>query len=148
MARRDALTEFNYKIDVSFIITGYFTECSGLGSEHEVVEHKVYVSGGREEVKMMPGRLKWDRIKLKRGITDNMDIWNWRKLVVEGKMDDARRNGSIMIIDPGDVDTVWAQWDFVNGWPAKVTGPELKAGSNAIGIEELIIAHEGITRVK
>ena len=149
MARSDALTQFHYKIDVSGIIRGFFTECSGLGSEHEVVEHKIYHGGGaEEEVKMIPGRLKWDRIKLKRGITDNLDIWNWRKLVVEGNMVDARRNGSIMIIDPDDDYKVVAQWDFVNGWPSKVTGPELQAGGNAIGIEELVVAHEGITRVK
>jgi phage tail-like protein len=40
-----------------------------------------------------------------------------------------------------------AQWDFENGWPMKVTGPELKADSNAYGVEELTIVHEGIRRV-
>ena len=53
-----------------------------------------------------------------------------------------------MILNPDDDYQVWAQWDFVNGWPAKVSGPELQAGGNAIGVEELVVAHEGITRVK
>ena len=146
MAERDPLTGFHYQIEVSGIITGYFTECSGLGSEHELIEHKIVNEQGNEEIRMLPGRLKWDQIKLKRGITDVMDIWDWRKLVEEGKMKDARMNGSIIMLNQ-ELNPV-AQWDFENGWPMKVTGPELKADSNAYAIEELTVVHEGIKRVK
>jgi phage tail-like protein len=145
MAERDPLVGFQYRIDVSGTITGYFTECSGLGSEHELIEHKIINEQGNEEIRMLPGRLKWDQIKLKRGITDNMDIWDWRKLVEEGKMSEARMNGSITMLNQ-ELNPV-AQWDFENGWPMKVTGPELKADSNAYGVEELTVVHEGIRRV-
>ena len=145
MAERDPLVGFQYRIEVSGIISGYFTECSGLGSEHELIEHKIINEQGNEEIRMIPGRLKWDQIKLKRGITDVMDIWDWRKLVEEGKMADARMNGSIIMLNQ-ELSPV-AQWYFENGWPMKVTGPELKADSNAYGIEELTIVHEGIRRV-
>lgn len=145
MAERDPLVGFQYRIEVSGVITGYFTECSGLGSENELIEHKIINEQGNEEIRMLPGRLKWDQIKLKRGITDSMDIWDWRKLVEEGKMSDARMNGSIMMLNQ-ELSPV-AQWDFENGWPMKVTGPELKADSNAYGLEELTIVHEGIRRV-
>ena len=86
MAERDPLVGFQYMIEVSGVITGYFTECSGLGSENELIEHKVIDDKGVEHIQMIPGRLKWDQIKLKRGITDNMDIWDWRKMVEDGKM--------------------------------------------------------------
>ena len=145
MAERDPLVCFQYRIDVSDQITGYFTECSGLGSEHELIEHKIINEQGNEEIRMLPGRLKWDQIKLKRGITDSMDIWEWRKLVEEGKMSEARLNGSIIMLNQEQ--TPVAQWDFENGWPMKVTGPELKADSNAYGLEELTVVHEGIRRV-
>jgi phage tail-like protein len=145
MAERDPLVGFQYRIDVSGTITGYFTECSGLGSEHELIEHKIINEQGNVEIRMLPGRLKWDQIKLKRGITDNMDIWDWRKLVEEGKMSEARMNGSITMLNQ-ELNPV-AQWDFENGWPMKVTGPELKADSNAYGVEELTVVHEGIRRV-
>ena len=145
MAERDPLVGFQYRIEVSGVITGYFTECSGLGSEHELIEHKIINEQGNEEIRMLPGRRKWDQIKLKRGITDSMEIWDWRKLVEEGQMSDARMNGSIMMLNQ-ELSPV-AQWDFENGWPMKVTGPELKADSNAYGLEELTIVHEGIRRV-
>jgi phage tail-like protein len=40
-----------------------------------------------------------------------------------------------------------ARWEFKRGWPIQVTGPQPKSDSNEIGIEELKIAHEYITRV-
>ena len=146
MAERDPLVGFHYLIEVSGVITGYFTECSGLGSEHEVIEHKVVTDKGQEVIQQIPGRLKWDTIKLKRGITDSMDIWDWRKMVEDGQVNSARKNGSITMLNQ-ELSPV-AQWDFTNGWPSKVTGPELKSDSNAYGIEELTIVHEHITRIK
>ena len=115
MAERDPLVGFQYRIEVSGIINGYFLECSGLGSEHELIEHKVIDEQGNEWIQMLPGRLKWDQIKLKRGITDNMDIWDWRKMVEEGRMADSRMNGSITMLNQ-ELNPV-AQWDFVNGRP-------------------------------
>jgi phage tail-like protein len=146
MANRDPLVGFHYAIEVQGIVTGYFTECSGIGSEHELIEHKVVDEKGRESIHKVPGRLKWQDITLKRGITNNMDIWDWRDEVVQGKVDDARRNGSIVMFNQA-LDEV-ARWNFESAWPLKVTGPSMKSDSNEFGIEELVITHEGLYREK
>ena len=143
---KDPLVQFHYAIEIQGVINGYFTECSGLGSEHEVVEHKVVDSKGKEIVQKIPGRLKWENIVLKRGITDNLDIWDWRKKVEDGKVEEARMNGSIVMMDQ-ELKPV-ARWNFERGWPVKVTGPKLQSNSNEIGIEELTIAHERLERIK
>jgi len=140
------LVGFHFAIDISGVITGYFTECSGLGSEHEVIEHKVVTEKGTEVVMKIPGRLKWDNITLKRGITRNMDIWKWRKEVESGNVDSARRDGSVVMFDQQLTEV--ARWNFLRAWPVKVTGPQPKSDSNEIGVEELTIAHEYIERVK
>lgn len=147
MAARDTdpLVGFHFKLDLQDQVTGYFTEVSGLGSETEVIDHKV-VSEGQDIVQKIPGRLKWGDVTLKRGITAQLDFWNWRKLVEDGKIAEARKNGSIMMFNQA-LELV-AQWDFVNAWPSKVTGPSLSSDSNAYGIEEVTIVHEGIERVK
>ena len=142
--REDPLVGFHFAIDLQGVIEGYFTECSGLGSEQEVIEHKV-VKDGIEILMKIPGRLKWENISLKRGITSSMDIWDWRKLVEDGDVDGARRNGSIIMFDQ-HLKPV-ARWDFEGAWPVKVTGPQPKADSNEIGVEELTVAHEYIKRV-
>jgi len=73
-----------------------------------------------------------------------MDMWKWRKLVEDGKIQDARKNGSIVMYDESLKEI--ARWNFVRGWPSKISGPQLQADSNAYGIEELTIVHEGIIR--
>ena len=83
---------------------------------------------------------------LKRGITDNLEIWEWRKLVEDGKMEGARKNCSIIMFDRNYAPA--ARWDFTNAWPSKVTGPSVKTDSNEFGVEEFVIVHEGMKRVK
>ena len=143
--REDPLVGFHFGVDIQGVVSGYFTECSGLGSEHEPIEHKVVTEAGQEVMLKLPGRLKWDNITLKRGITSSLDIWDWRKQVEDGTVDAARRDGSIVMYDQ-ELNEV-ARWNFERAWPLKVTGPSPKADSNEIGIEELTICHEYITRV-
>lgn len=140
----DPLVGFHFAIDLGGVIQGFFTECSGIGSEHEVIEHKV-TTNGKEIIMKIPGRLKWENITLKRGITSSMDIWKWRKDVEDGKVDSARRDGSILMFDQNLKEV--ARWNFLRAWPVKVTGPQPKSDSNEIGLEELTIAHEYIERV-
>lgn len=143
--REDPLVSFHFMIDVQGEINGYFTEVSGLGSESEVIEQKTVNEGGVEIVHKIPGRLKWGDITLKRGITSNLDMWDWRKQVEEGNVGNARKNGSIVMFDQELAEK--ARWNFVNGWPTKISGPTPKSDSNEIGVEELTITHELITRV-
>jgi phage tail-like protein len=141
----DPLLAFTFGLEVQGIITGYFTEVSGVSSENEVVEHKVTdPSTHREHVQKVPGRIKWTDITLKRGVTNIMDIWDWRQMVVDGDMNKARKNGSIILYDRSYSEI--ARWDFTNGWPSKVTGPTFKADSNDFAVEELTIVHEGLVR--
>jgi len=145
-ATTDPLVGFSYGIDVAGTIAGYFTKAEGLGSSTSVVDHKVVDESGRDLVKKIPGRLEWGDITLSRGITANMDFWTWRKQVEDGKVNEARKNGSIMMYDQNLAEV--ARWDFVNGWPSKLDGPSLSSEGNEVSLESLTIVHEGIVRVK
>lgn len=146
-AREDPLLGFSFHLDVGGgIVQGFFTEVSGLGSEHEIIEHKVMTKDRKEIVMKLPGRLKWGDIVLKRGITSNMDMWKWRKDIEDGKVGATRKNGSIVMYDQEGKEK--ARWNFFNGWPSKISGPQPKSDSNEIGVEELTIVHERIERAK
>jgi phage tail-like protein len=140
----DPLVGFNFRLEIEGKMTGYFTEVAGIGSENEIVEQKVVDKKGRELVQKVPGRLKWGDVTLKRGITQDMEIWDWRKMVEDGKMKDSRTNCSIIMMDRDYTDV--ARWDLVNAWPSKVSGPSIKSDSNEFGIEEVVIVHEGMIR--
>src|SRR5690606_26588884 len=93
----DPLVGFHFMLDVQGEVKGLFTEVGGLGSETEVVEHKVS-RDGIDFVQMIPGRLKWGEITLKRGSTAEMDMWSWRAKVEKGDISGARKNGSIIML--------------------------------------------------
>ena len=141
---KDPFASLRFFVDIGDVITGSFRECAGLGSETELIETKETVKGGFTLFLKTPGALKWENITLKRGITDSMQIWNWRKQVEEGDVDGARMNGSIVMYDSQNKDV--ARWDFIRGWPRKVSGPSFNSTSNEIGVEELEIVHEGLVR--
>jgi phage tail-like protein len=147
--RKDKLTEdpllgFNFMLELEGAVAGYFTEVTGIGSEHEVIEQKVVDTQGHEIVRKIPGRLKFTDISLKRGITSDLKIWEWRDFAVKGDMKSARKNCTITMLDRAYSPV--AVWHFHNAWPSKVTGPSLKSDSNEIGVEELTIVHEGMYR--
>lgn len=140
----DPSVSFHFMLEVGGKVTGYFTAVDGIGSESEVADHKVVDSNKKPVVMKIPGRLTWSEITLKRGITDNRDVWDWRKEVEDGNVNSARVNGSIHMFDQSGEEV--AKWDFINAWPSKVSGPGISSENSEIAIEEITIVHEGITR--
>jgi phage tail-like protein len=145
--RIDPLVQAHYYVSVDGHLDNMvFRECSGIGSETELIEYKGSGKDDYHTIQAVPGRLKWQKINLKRGITDSMAAWQWRKLVEQGEVDAARGNGSIVMMDQKGVEV--ARWNFLRAWPTKISGPSLNSGTNEVGVEELEIAHEGLERVR
>ena len=140
----DPLVSFDFMLDIVGMGEGYFTEVSGIESETEIVEMKHNTSDGKVVIRKVPGEEKFADITLKKGITSSLDVWKWRQLVVEGKIDQARQNGTITMFNQQHEPV--ARWNFTNGWPSKVSGPGLKSDDNNFGIEEITICHEGLWR--
>jgi phage tail-like protein len=143
-SRQDPVVGYHFALDIQGTVKGYFTEVSGIGSETEVAEQKVVSEKGIQVVLKVPGRLKWGDITLKRGLTADMELWKWRKMVEDGDVKGARKNGSIIMFDQALKPV--AQWDFKNAWPSKISGPNPKSDSNELQVEELTIVHEYIMR--
>ena len=144
--REDPLVAFKFGLEIEGKLSGFFTQVSGIGSETEVIQQKVTnAETGESIIQQIPGRLTWSPVSLKRGVTSNIDIWEWRQMVVDGKIDDARTNCSIIAYSQDNTEI--ARWNFESAWPSKVTGPELDAGSTDYMIEDVTIVHEGVERV-
>ena len=124
---------------------GWFKECTGLSSEHQVVEHTASDQQGKSMVQKFPGQMKWANITLKRGVDNANQLWAWRKQIIDGKIVEARKDGQIEIIDWEGKPVL--TYKFVRAWPCKYSAPGLNAGGNEILVEEIEIAHEGFERV-
>ncbi len=139
----DPLVGFQFALDVNGM-TGYFTEVSGIGSENAVTTHKVVTPEGKEVTLQIPGRVEWGEITLKRGLTTNIEFWDWRELVVTGDVASARVDCTITMFDREYASAV--TWNIINAWPSKISGPQIAADSNDFTIEELTLVHEGLYR--
>jgi phage tail-like protein len=123
---------------------GFFKECTGFSSEHQVVTQPSADERGESLVQKFPGQLQWSNINLKRGVDSNSQLWKWRQKVIDGYVDTARMDGTVEVVD-------WegkpvSTYSFVRGWPCKYSAPGLNASGNDILVEEIEIAHEGFKR--
>lgn len=144
--REDPLVAFKFGLEIEGKLTGFFTTVGGIGSESEVVEHKITnPDTGETIIQKIPGRLAWTEVTLKRGVTSSIDVWDWRQQIIDGNVEDARTNCSIVAYNQANEEI--ARWNLDNAWPSKVTGPEMDAGSTDYMVEEITIVHEGMSRV-
>jgi phage tail-like protein len=135
--RHDPYKNFNFRVEIDGIASAEFSEASGLESETVVIDYR---TGGERITRKRPGLTKFGNVVLRRGITQNADLWNWRQTVVEGRVE--RKNGSVIVLDDDGTEVV--RWNFRNGWIAKWVGPSFNAASSDVAIETIEIAHEGL----
>lgn len=140
----EAVGALRWYLEIDGITEGIFKEVTGLDSETEVIEHRVTGKGGNLVVHKVPGALKWSNIVLRRGVTDDKKLHDWRLKIEQGQIEANRKNGSVTLYNPAGQPV--AKYTFKKGWPCKFKGPALDSGKNEIAIEELEIAHEGLER--
>ncbi len=139
--RKDPFRNFRFRIEIDGIQQAGFSEATGFDATVDVIDYRE----GHEAtyVHKLPGLTKYGNITLKWGITDSMEIYNWHKSIIDGKIQ--RKNISIIAVDESGVDK--ARWEIVDAWPTKYDPPDFNAKGNDIAIETLELVHEGMTRV-
>jgi phage tail-like protein len=141
-AGEDAFAGYTFQIEIDSVAIAQFKEVSGLSTETEVIEQKENTQGGKIVIRKTPGYHKWGDITLKRGITADKALWEWRKQVEQGKITTARKNGSIVIYDYELTEK--RRFNFINGWPSKVEVDSLQAGSSEMLVETCTITIESL----
>jgi phage tail-like protein len=136
----------HFSLEFDGVSMGYFSGVSGFANEHDVVEHKVVDEKGVQQTVKAPGNLTFGAITLTRGITTDMALWEWRKQVIDGKIKEARRNGSIVMYDSALGEQ--SRYNFTRAWPSKWTGPDVSADDDGMAIETLEIQVDYLERVK
>lgn len=136
--RKDPFRSFNFRVEIDGIDRGGFRECSGLDASQDAIEYREGTEG--LTARKLPGLNKYSNITLKWGMTDDTELWDWRKKAITGKVE--RRNGSIVLLDETGEEKL--RWNFREAWPTKWTGPSFNATGNEVAIETLEIAHEGL----
>lgn len=139
--RVDPYAQYNFIVEIDGVTRAGFTEVGGLTTEQDAIDYR----DGNETatVRKLPGLRKYSNITLKRGFTQDKELWQWRKTTIDGLTE--RRSGSIVLLDEARNEVL--RWNFSEGWIIKWEGPALKATANEIAIESLEIVHEGLELV-
>lgn len=136
--REDPYSAFNFTVEIDGVTVAGFSECTGLNTETDAIEYR---TGNLDiTVKKLPGLKKFGNITLKRGFTDNHDLWKWRKTVLDGKTE--RHSGAIVLRNEGREAAL--RWTFREAWPRKWEGPAFNAKTNEVAIETMELVHEGL----
>ena len=120
---------------------GFFKGATGFDNESETAEIKRSLATGKTDIIKAPSNQKWSDIELKRGVDQDKTLWNWRKMINDGKLKDARKDCTITMLDYMGQPVV--TYSIINAWPKKYTGVGLKADSNEVAVEGITLCHEG-----
>jgi len=140
MARTDPYKNFRFLLEIDDILQGGFSDCSGFGSNVEVIEYRE--GGEAPTVRKLPGKTIYPDITLKWGITDSRELYDWHLSAINGKI--MRKNGSIILQD--DLGQEKVRWNFYQAWPSKYDGPDFSAKGNDVAIDTLTISCERLIR--
>jgi len=122
---------------------GAFSECTGLEA---TMEPKVIKEGGGNYgPAQRVGPVSFATVVLKRGMTRTRDLWNWFELVSNRGGFGYRLAAVINVYDTAGKAAM--AWKLEKALPVKFKAADLNAKGNEVGIEELHIAHEGLTLV-
>jgi phage tail-like protein len=119
---------------------GAFAECTGLEA---TMEPKVIKQGGDNYgASQRAGTVAFATVVLKRGMTTNRNLWQWFEAVATGGYS-YRLTVTINLYNIQG-EAVMA-WQLDRAMPIKFKAADLNAKAAEVGIEELHLAHEGLT---
>ena len=117
--RSDPYGGYNFLVEIEGITRASFQECSGLDSTQTPNEYRE----GTDPLttRKLPGLVTYSNITLRWGITDDAELWEWRKSVANGNVES--KNISIILLD--DTGSEKIRWNVLNCWPTAWVGPSL-----------------------
>jgi phage tail-like protein len=120
-----------------------FSELTGITSEVEVSEYMASNKMGVSLSKQF-GRTKPAEVTLKRGVDQNLKLWEWHQKVLAGDPT-ARRSCTLTLLDSAGV--IKQAYNLLNAWPAKLEISGMKAGAsdNAVATVKLVCEQIDVT---
>jgi len=142
-------TAFNFAVEIKVdgvamqVVDAAFSECDGLEMTMEV---KTIREGGNNGKQIrLTGPMTFGQVTMKRGMTANLELWDWFNLMLT---DQSLRADAEVVIFAADGETERARFLLSRCVPVKLKSPPLNAKDGAVAIEELQLAYEKLTLKK
>ena len=131
---------FNFLVDLgdsdTTSVQAGFMEVLGLGASVSVIEYR----NGNDKVnatRKLPGLFRTQEVRLRRGVIGSTSLFAWLQSAASGQP--AYRNVTISLQNE-DRSHIVLTWRLSNAMPVSYIGPTLSATTNAVAMEELVLA--------
>ena len=135
----DHIGAFNFLLEIEGVTQGAVLSVDGITARTDVVRFK---DGSDTVVRQRPGRNHTDNIIVRRGYTNNDELFNWYDVVRDGRVE--RKSGSIIIA--GDDASEITRFNFYDAWPTKAEGFSLDGKGNGTNIESYTLTIERLEK--
>jgi phage tail-like protein len=129
---------FQFMVEIDGISQARFQEVGGLDATTDVIEYRE--GGDMLGSRKLPGQTKHSNLSLKRGYTDDVQLWRWYEDVMTGRTERIRKNISVVQLDMAGQEKM--RWNLFEAFPVKYTAASYNAKGNDLAIETLEIAYE------
>jgi len=97
------------------------------------------------------GQTEYEDLTMERGAKKgDTTLHDWRKTVIQGKMEEARKSVAVILQD--SVGEQQVRWEFTNAWPKKYDPPTLESGSQGgqgnVATETVIVVYDEMERTQ
>jgi phage tail-like protein len=139
-------TAFNFSVEFavpglsSQVCSAAFAECDGLEMTMEVKTIREGGNNGRQI--RLTGPVNFGTLTLKRGMTDDFDLWEWFTLIAT--QPNLRVDGEVVLL-AADGATERMRFLLSRCVPVKIKAPSLNAKDGGVAIEEFQLAYEQLT---
>jgi phage tail-like protein len=138
---------FNFSVEITvgddkhLLCAASFSECDGLEVTMEVKTLREGGNNGRQI--RLAGPLSFGQLVLKRGVTEDYDLWDWFQKSFD---DPSLRATTEVVIMSSDLEVSAPRKRFVleGCLPVKIKAPPLNAKDGMVAIEEMQIAYESL----
>lgn len=142
--RRTPYRNVRYVLEIDGIERAGFSGCRLPSTTSSVIEYRE--GNDPPGPRLLSGLTRSGPLRLEYGISDDLELYEWRALVEQGDLAEARRAVAVNLLDatgnPGP------RWEFRNAWPSRYVAPDLDALEEAVAVDLLEVTHEGFERVR
>jgi phage tail-like protein len=142
-------TTFNFSVEINregeseSLCRAAFSECEGL---EVTMEAKTIRQGGDNGRQIhLAGPVGYGQLALKRGMTSNIDLWDWFDAAIANP---GLRANIDIVMYAGDGQTEQAKFTLTRCLPVRLRAPALNAKEGLVAIEELRVAYERLKRAR
>ena len=140
--RNDPYQQFNFVVEIDGVARAGFMECSGMTTDTDAIDYREGTDLALN-VRKLAGLRKYTNLVLKRGYTQDEDLWNWRKKIINGQMD--RRSADVILLDEARNEVL--RWRIREAWISKWDSGPFNAKTNDGALETIGMVHEGLELV-